>query len=266
MSRVVRSYAALIRMGLAEAVAYRAQIVIGLFLALVPLMLMAVWLTLVDQVGPAAGWQRADFIAYYVGAAVVYHFTVSYAVWEWQHEIRNGDLSSRLLKPLDPFHFFFSRSLGNKAFDVLLLTPVVVLAAFLVPELRFPLTPARFVVFAISLLSAFMLTTLMNTTFGMIAFWSTQSANLYLLWFGVGQFLSGWIAPLALFPDWFSQVAYLLPFHSTLGFPVEILIGRADDAAMVSGLMISLFWNIAFALLYRLLWRRGIARYEAVGS
>jgi ABC-2 type transport system permease protein len=266
VNRLVRSYAALIRMGLAEAMAYRAQIVIGLLLALVPLITMAVWLTVVDQVGPAAGWRRADFIAYYVGAAMVYEFTVSFATWEWQREIRNGDLSSRLLKPLDPFHFYVSRHAGRKMFLVLLLTPVIVLAAWLIPELRFPLTPLRFMAFIISILGAYLLNTLIGTAFGMISFWSTQSGSLFLLWFGIGQFLSGWIAPLALFPSWFSQPAGLLPFHSTLGFPVEVLIGRAGGTAIAGGLLTSLFWNIAFALLYRLLWRRGLARYEAVGS
>jgi ABC-2 type transport system permease protein len=264
--RLLRSYIALVRMGLVEGATYRAQIVIGLLLALVPLIMMAVWLAVVDQAGPAGGWQKRDFIAYYVGAAIVYEFTISFAVWQWEGEIRNGDLSSRLLKPLDPFHFYLSRSLGRKAFEVLLLVPVVVLAAFLIPELRFPLTPVRFLAFVISLLGAFLLSTLMSTTFGMVSFWSTQSGHLYGVWFGIGQFLSGWIAPLALFPAWFSQPANLLPFHSTLGFPVEVLIGRANDSAIAGGLLLSLLWNVIFVVLYRLLWRRGLARYEAVGN
>lgn len=253
-------------MALVEAMTYRAQIIIGFFLAIVPLIMMAVWLAVVDQIGPAAGWSRADFISYYVAVAVVYQFTISYTVWDWQRDIRNGDLSSLLLRPLDPFHFYLSRRLGRKIFDVLLITPVVVLAALVIPELQFPLTPVRFVAFVISLIGAFLLSTLMGTFFGMISFWSTQSANLFGFWYGIGQFLSGWMAPLALFPDWFSQPASVLPFRSTLGLPVEILIGRLDDGAILTGLLISLFWNIAFALLYRLLWRRGLARYEAVGS
>jgi ABC-2 type transport system permease protein len=262
----MRAYPGLVRMGLAEAMAYRAQLMISLLLSLVPLIMLAVWLTVVDQVGPAAGWGKADFVTYYVGAAVVYQFTFSYAAWGWQREIRNGELSVRLLKPIDPFHFYLSSRLGRMFLEVLLITPVVVLASLLVPELHFPLTPVRFAAFMLSLLGAFLLNTLMGTTFGMVAFWSTQSVNLYFLWFGIGQFLSGWIAPVALFPDWFRQAANLLPFHSTLGFPVEVLIGRAGDSAIAGGLLICLFWNLVFLVLYRLLWRRGLARYEAVGS
>ena len=54
-------------------------------------------------------------------------------------------------------------------FEVLLVTPVVVLASLLIPELHFPLTQARFVAFIVSLAGAFLLSTLMGTTFGMVA-------------------------------------------------------------------------------------------------
>src|SRR5438105_2928179 len=194
----MRAYVVLIRTGLMEAMAYRAQLLIALLLALVPLIMMAVWLTVVDQAGPAADWNKADFVSYYVGAAAVFQFANSYGAWGWQRDIRNGDLSSRLLKPLDPFHFYLCQNLGGKVLEVVIFTPVLVLATLLIPELRFALTPVRLVVFIVSLLAAFLLSTFMGTTFGIIAFWTTQGINLYLLWFGIGQFLSGWMAPLAL--------------------------------------------------------------------
>lgn len=266
MRDLARAYRALIRAGLAEALEYRAQLVLGLLMAAVPLIMLAVWLAVVAEVGPAAGWGPAEFIAYYVAVAVVFQITGSYATWEWQREIRTGDLSVRLLKPLDPFHFFLSQDFGWKTFTVLMMAPVLVLATLLIPDLRFPLDPARLGAFAGSLLAGFLLNTLISTTFGMVAFWTTQSGNLYGLWFGMGQFLSGWLAPLALFPAWFGQTAAILPFHSTLGFPVEILTGRLGWPAIGAGFLVTLAWIAVFAGVYRLLWRRGLARYEAVGS
>ena len=51
------------------------------------------------------------------------------------------------------------------------------------------------------LVIAFLLSSTMATAFALISFWSTKSANLYMLWWGAGAFLSGWIAPLAVLPD-----------------------------------------------------------------
>jgi ABC-2 type transport system permease protein len=111
-----------------------------------------------------------------------------------------------------------------------------------------------------------MLNMLMSSTLGVLAFWSTQGRNFSGLLFGVGQFLSGWIAPLALFPESFRQTAYLLPFRSTLGLPLEILMGRLDEAETAFAFGITLTWIVFFLILYRVLWRFGLRRYEAVGA
>ena len=46
--------------------------------------------------------------------------------------------------------------------------------------------------------AGFFLNVLMAMAFATIGFWTTQAGNLYSLWWGIGAFLSGWIAPLAL--------------------------------------------------------------------
>ena len=86
------------------------------------------------------------------------------------------------------------------------------------------------------------------------------------LWIGIGQFLAGWIAPLALFPAWFRQFASWLPFRSTLGFPVEILTGQLSWPEIRFGFLVTLGWILLFLAIYRLLWRMGLRRYEAVGA
>jgi ABC-2 type transport system permease protein len=266
MLRLARAYAALIRAGLLGELEYRAQALLWLLLAIVPLIMMNVWLALVDQAGPAGGWRRADFIAYYVAVAMVYQFTTSYASWEWGREVRSGDLSTRLLKPIAPFHYYLSLDIGGKLFSAAVIVPMVALAAWLLPDLSYPLTPGRLAAFVAAVLAGYLLNTLMATAFGLIALWTTQSANLAMLWYGVGQILSGWLAPLALFPGWFSSLAIALPFRSTLGFPVEILTGRLDGAGIAAGFAITAAWTLVFAAIYRALWARGLRRYEAVGG
>jgi ABC-2 type transport system permease protein len=99
-----------------------------------------------------------------------------------------------------------------------------------------------------------------------LGFWTTQSKNFYSLVYGVGQFLSGFIAPLALFPGVFQSIADLLPFRSALGLPIEILMGRLTFDQITAGLIITLVWTVAMFVLYRVLWQRGLKRYEAVGA
>jgi ABC-2 type transport system permease protein len=106
----------------------------------------------------------------------------------------------------------------------------------------------------------------LSSFFGMLAFWITTSRNLFSLVYGVGQFLSGYIAPMALFPAEVQNVARLLPFRSYLGLPVETLLGRLTAAEVLEGLGVTLVWTVIFFLLYRWLWFKGLRRYEGVGA
>jgi len=266
MRRLMRVYKALLQTAWATAVEYRAQAFLWILSSIFPLVMMVVWLAIVDEAGPLAGWGRADFISYYVGAAVVYQFTFVWSTWQWDEDIRTGNLSVKLLKPLDPFHYLFSEQIGWKVFTLLFIVPVVMVIAWLSPAIQYPLSLGRAAAFALSVIAALVLAMLMSCTFGVLAFWSTQVSNLYQLWIGVGSFLSGWIAPLALFPASIRQVAYLLPFRSTLGLPMEILMGRLAWPEIGFGFAVTCGWCVVFLVLYRILWRAGLKRYEAVGA
>ena len=263
---LARVYRALIKVAWATALEYRAQILLWILSFFFPLVMMAVWLALVDEVGPAAGWNRGDFVSYYVGVAMVRHLSTVWILWAWDEDIRTGTLSVKLLKPLDPFHHYLCDQLGWKLFIFIIIVPAVAVVAWLLPVISYPLTLARLVAVILSVVLGFALNMLMCSAFGVLAFWSTQVRNLYSLWYGAGEFLSGWIAPLALFPASFRHVAYLLPFRSTLGFPVEILMGQLTWPEIGFGFAVTGGWMLIFLILYRVLWRIGLKRYEAVGA
>ncbi|HSJ53247.1 MAG TPA: ABC-2 family transporter protein [Anaerolineae bacterium] len=264
MRNLALAYRVLVGAAWAKTIEYRAQIVIWLVSWLFPLIMMVVWLAVVDEVGPAAGWEKDDFVSYYVAAAVVMYLTVAWL--DWDEDIRTGELSAKLLKPLDPFHHYLTEDLGWKLFLLVFVVPIVAVVVWLVPAIHYPLTLGRLAATAGAIVLGYAVNMMMSSTFAMIAFWSTQANNLFQLWIGAGQFLSGWIAPLALFPAGFRQVAYVLPFRATMSLPLEILMGRLTWPETAAGLGIACAWTLFFFVVYRLLWRAGVRRYEAVGA
>lgn len=266
MRSLARVYWTLIKVAWATALEYRAQALLWILTFFFPLIMMAVWLAVVDEVGPTAGWDKGDFVSYYVGAALVSHLTSAWILWDWEEDIRTGKLSVKLIKPLDPFHHFLNDQLGWKVFVVVFIVPLVAVVSWLLPVIHYPLTLGLGIVFVLSVIAGFALNIVISSAFAMLAFWSTQVRNFYLLWYGAGQFLSGWIAPLALFPAGFRHVAYLSPFRSALGFPVEILIGQLTWAEIGFGFTVTGAWFLIFLIIFRLLWRKGLQQYEAVGA
>jgi ABC-2 type transport system permease protein len=266
LARLLRVYRALLRAEIAEALEYRAQIVLWIVSFIFPLVMLAAWLAIISEVQQVAGWDETDFQSYYVAMMLVTHLTGSWALWIWDEDIRTGKLSTKLLKPLDPFHYVISNQFGWKIIVLLVIAPIVLAVIWLSPTIHYPKVDERLAAVMASLVLGFFLQTFMACAFAMLGFWSTQVRNLYQLFFGVGQFLSGFIAPLAMFPAELRAAAWLLPYRSTLGFPIEILMGHLTWPEIEFGFVVAFFWLCLFLLVYRVLWHIGLRRYEAVGS
>ncbi len=263
---MIAAYKALLRAHIGVGLAYRTRLTVWVLTALFPLLLMAVWLAVVDEVGPANGWNRGDFIAYYSAAALLWHTTTSYLTWVWDDDFRNGDFSFKLLKPLDPFHQYLTQEFGFRAIVIVILVPTLVVVTLLVPALSYDLDFWGWVLTFVAGGSGFLLNVVMAMAFATIAFWTTQTGNIYSLWWGLGSFLSGWIAPLPLMPEIVEASGRWLPFRSSMGFPLELLLGRLTGSEILRSFAVTAGWIGIFGLLYRLSWRKGIRRYQAVGG
>lgn len=259
------AYAHLLRAGLLQALAYRAQLSLWLITSLFPLVMMTVWLSVVEQTGPAAGWDRPAFVSYYVAAAVVFQLTSCFVTWRWDADMRSGDLSFRLLRPVPAVAHYVADELSIRLVTGALLVPVVVVADVLVTDVSFPLGPASLLVVP-ALVLGFALAVATSLVFCMIAFWTTQAGNLYALWWGAGAFLSGWVAPVAVLPDAVAAAARVAPFWPVLGLPLELLLGRLAPVEVAAGFASALLWTTTLGLTARALWRRGVRRYQAVGG
>lgn len=248
------------------AVTYRGRMVLWVVSGFFPLLLMAVWLTVSAQSGPPAGWTTGDFVTYYAAAAVIWFTSGQHVVWEWDQDVRSGDLSAKLLRPVHPFWQYAASDLGHRLVITFGLVPLLAVAALLVPGLDYDLGPLEVVLVVLAVVLAWVLSVVMASTVALLGFWSTQTTNIWMLVWGLGSFASGWVAPLELMPGWLRGVAVVLPFRSTLGFPAELVAGRLDGAEVAVGFVVGVAWTLALALVYVAGWRRGVCRYQAVAG
>jgi ABC-2 type transport system permease protein len=225
-----------------------------------------VWLTVVAGSGPPRGWTAEDFVAYYCAAAVLWHLSAEHVIWQWDADLRSGDLSVRLLRPVHPFHQYAADDLGHRVVSLGVLVPAIVVAAVLLPALDYDLTPARAALAATATVLAYVVGLLMASLVALVGFWSTQTTNLWMLWWGLGSFTSGWVAPVELMPPWLQTLAVWLPFRSTLGFPVELWTGRLTAAETVTGFGVAVGWAVVLGAAYVVLWRHALRRYQAVAG
>lgn len=262
---MIRSYLALIKAYWQVVMEYRAGMVIWILSNTLPLVMLAVWLALAAE-GPVGRFDAREFIRYYLILLLVRQMTTVWVVWDLDRDIRLGELSPKLLLPLDPIHQHVAFNWADKIFRLLTVVPLIALVLITAGAWPERAGIGRLLLFAVTTLAAWTIRFLSQFAIGTLSFWITQSLALNEMFYAGLLMLGGVIAPLELFPDLVRQWTIYLPFRYMLSLPVEILLGRLDPHQLAQALVLQAVWLLLWFTAYRLLWKAGLKRYGAVGA
>lgn len=265
MRRILRAYPTFLRVGFAEAVAYRAELIVWMLTTTMPLVMLALW-TAAAREAPFGRFGENEFVAYYLAALVVRTVTTSWVVWQMNEEIRLGTLSMRLLRPVHPFVAYSAEHLAAIPLRSLIAMPVAVILLATVGKGHLAHDPVVIAAIPVVLVLAWLITFLAGTAMGSLAMITKRSVGVWEVWIGLFAVMSGYLVPLELLPRWLSVLADFLPFRYMLGFPVEVIIGMADRAATFRGLEAQATMCAALLVVTAVTWRAGLKRFEAYGA
>jgi ABC-2 type transport system permease protein len=231
-----------------------------------PVIYLVVWSTVAaQQGGSVAGITPGEFAAYYIVWTLVRNINIVFTPYGWEERIREGVLSAQLLRPLFPIVEDLGFFLGWKPVVIVLWLPIAIFLSLIFRPVLNP-TPLAIVVFAISLLGAYLIRSLNQSSLGLITFWTTRVGPIFQLYIAVELLLSGRLVPMALMPDWVQRLADVLPFQWTFGFPIEALVGNLSTEELLGGLGMQLLWIVIGSILVRVVWHFAIRRYSAVSG
>ncbi len=260
-------YAQQFKTTFAATLQYRASLVIWMIShVLEPLVYLVVWSTVSSSSGGKVGdYSTADFAAYFIVLMLVNHVTYTWIMYEFEYRVREGTFSVALLKPVHPIHSDIADNVSSK---VITMPLMVLIAAGLVVMFHPVMTPPPWAIVATipALFLAFLVKFFVEWTLAQAAFWTTRVDAINQVYFVLVLFLSGQMAPLALFPAFIQLLANVLPFRWMIGFPVELLLGRLTPAEALSGISVQIVWAVVAYRVLRFVWSRGVRVYSAVGA
>ncbi|PNY80184.1 ABC transporter permease [Deinococcus koreensis] len=246
---------------------YRAEVVIWMLSGTLSLVMMLVWMAQAAAApgGQIRGYTSADFATYFLSTWLVSQLLVVWVAWELDFEIRQGLLSPKLLRPLDPM---WQHYLGHVSERFVRFVPMLGLVALFAW-----LSGARFTgewwAYPVTLglcVLGFSARFLWEYTIGLLAFWTESSTSFQEIVWLVYAALGGMFAPLAFYPEWVQRIAVWTPFPYMLGLPAQLLAGKATLAQAGQGALVMLGWLVVFWCLRLLVWRSGLRKYGAVGA
>ena len=89
MRRAVALAGALLRIGFAESVAYRAELFLWVLATTMPLVMMALF-SAVAQGAPIGRYDQPRIVTYFLVTLIVRHLTSSWVAWQLGRDIRQG--------------------------------------------------------------------------------------------------------------------------------------------------------------------------------
>jgi ABC-2 type transport system permease protein len=263
--RTLKAIPTLLRVGLAEAVAYRAEMLVWLLSTTMPLVMLAL-MSAVAREGPIGRFDQQDLTAYYLAALVVRLLTGAWVIWEVNFEVRQGTLAYRLLRPIHPLVGYACENVGAMPLRLAAALPLAVVAVVVTGTGHVTGDPLLLAVFPLSIVGAWLITFLAMSIIGALAFFVESSGSLFEVWLGLFGVFSGYLVPLELFPPWFATAARLLPFRYMLAFPVEMVVGMTPRSGALLELAVQWGFVAALAVGARLVWRLGLRRFAAYGG
>jgi ABC-2 type transport system permease protein len=264
----VRAFPTLFRVGVAEAVAYRAEFIVWMLTTTMPLVNLALWSAVAREApgGQFKQWGQADFVAYFLAMLIVRTLTGSWVVWQLNQEIRTGTLSMRLLRPVHPFVAYGAEHLAAVPLRSAMALPVMIVMLVSVGGGHVVRDPLLLWLLPVSLAATWLMTFASMLMIGSLGLFIERSTAVFEMWLAILFVLGGYLAPIALLPAWLQRVVHWLPSYYMLAAPVEWMIGRSTREVALRHLAIQWAWVAIFAVLAQLVWRRGIRRFEAYGS
>lgn len=265
IARVVRAFPTLLRIGVAEVVAYRAEFLVWILTTNMPLVMLALWHAVAAD-GPVGRFDQTQFTAYYLGVLAVRLATSNWMAWQMSMEIRDGTLSTKLLRPIHPLFGYAADHLSAIPMRILVVSPIVV-ALFVTSWDRLAgHDPSLVLVLVASLIGAWLLVFFSMVLLGAIAFYVDSAMGPFELWIGVHAIFSGYLIPLEVLPGWVRGAANVLPFRFMLAFPVETLVGLLSPGDAARQLAAQWLYVALTGWLALRVWRSGVRRYAAFGG
>ena len=261
-----------IGIGIQNNLTYRFNYLSRTLFGLIPLTaVLMLWNKIFTDKGVDAvvgGYTLAQMISYYVLVTIVDALTaVNEDDWQIATDIKDGNISQFLLKPVDYLWFrlclFIS---GRITYMAVAFIPLLVFILFLHRYFVLPPDVATLGLFAVSLAMTALLQFFMSYMMAMLAFWVLEVSTFIFILYAFEYIASGHLFPLDILPPAIERVLHYTPFYYQLYFPVGIYMGKVTGAELAEGLGTQLIWVLLAYGLARFAWHRGIKHYEAVGA
>jgi ABC-2 type transport system permease protein len=272
----MKKYLAIIRSELKRLMTYRASVFafsVGDIFEL--LIQVAIWTAAFKSVAVIGGYSYSEMMTYVVIGWLFSFITATYGFDNViAKEIHEGSLSNLIIKPISYLRYITAVSFGRlflssmgRIIILLMLFFLLLIFGITTPLIHhtISLNFANLVILFFMLVVTYFLKLFITILTGFIAFWTMEITGIYFSINVVTKLFSGKYFPINILPAGFVTVSLFFPFIYTFYIPAQLFLGKISKLEGLRGLGIEIIWMLILYALVKVVWHRGLKRYEGVG-
>ncbi|HAU87623.1 MAG TPA: hypothetical protein DCW90_19670 [Lachnospiraceae bacterium] len=293
MTNIFYKYSAFTSNALKEKYAYRFKALMWSLSTLFNMLVQYyLWKSIYEEVnGPFMGVAKGNYLIYISFGVVFYNITSCMENMNIAEDIKSGNISMNLTKPINYKIMVLFRHIGSKAGEAIGLIPLLIVA-FLLTNHVGTISGTQFIAFLVSTVLAFFLVFSFSYIIGLVTFWTTNywgvqfftntimglfSGQLVAINFYIelGKGLMDFTGKLAFiqshaFVSFFHVlgiVAYCLPFQSMYYTPMSLLSGMINKPQDIAiHLLLQVFWLVVLNGIICIMWNRAQKKITILGG
>jgi len=193
---------------------------------------------------------------------------------EFAQKVRDGSVAYDLLRPIDLYTFWYSRTLAYRAAPTTLRAiPLAFLAMLVLPRLGLaewalgaPPSLLSCGLFGVSIVAAVALSTAITMLSQLSLLWTISAAGMDRIMPAVVTIFSGMVIPLPLFPNWLQPILHWQPFRGVVDVPYRIYSGNIPPTMALLEIVQQGVWVGLLVWLGRVMLARGTRKLVVQGG
>jgi len=249
-------------------VEYKANFIINMLFSFIPFLAsVLLWKCIYSDHVEAFGFTLNEMITYYFIMLLVENLITNTTTYEIAKDIRLGDISKYLIKPINYMGYNFMKAIPkNLVFLVFGGIPIIILGIVIRGFLTIKFSLLNIICFILALTIGYLINFLLNYLLSILAFFFSEVNSMFVAIDVLKGIVTGKLFPISIVPPLLYSILMLTPFQFTAYFPTIILLNKLTQKQMYTGLITGTIWVLVLFVLCKVMWKKGLLRYSAFGG
>lgn len=203
--------------------------------------------------GEVGGYTLADAVAFTFITQGMAALVGLWAWWPIAETVQTGEVAADLSRPYDYQLAWLAQDYGRALFQLVARSTPPFVVGMIVFGVSLPTDPLIWLATVPSLILAVAVSFGWRFCLNLTAFWWIDHRGIAGISLLVAVLFSGFMLPLAMWPDGIREVVYLLPFSAMVAIPIDVFLGKLQGAGLLAALALQAFWAIAMLAIGRLM-------------